>query len=163
MQRRLIALFGALTILALPVASFAKPLVSLKLAGFLVQKATDGKEQLTPVEKTVLKPGEIVRYEIDALNAGDSAASKLAPVAHIPANTTFVAGTASAAAAATIEYSLDGGKTWSLRPMVTVQTPTGPVQKPADPATYNAVKWISTGSLAPKSTVAYLYEVRVSK
>lgn len=162
MQRRGIALFGAIALLVLPIAAYARPVVSLKLAGSVIVHVADGKDSATPLEKNPVRPGDLVRYEIDAANNGDSAAKSFTTIGKIPAGTAFVPGSASAATGP-VEYSLDGGKTWSARPMVTVQTPAGPQTKPADPAAYTTIRWITSKPIEPKSTIAYTYEVRVNK
>lgn len=147
--------------LALPGMVLAKPIVSLKLTGSVVTKAADGQTKLTPVDKEAPKAGDEVEYDIAATNAGTTPAIKLMPVGKIPAGTAYVDGSAKAARAH-VEFSLDGGKTWSAVPMVTVKGPTGtPVVKKADPALYTAVRFATDGALAPHGTLQYTYEVRV--
>lgn len=137
----------------------AHPAVRLQLSGDLITIA-DGKTVATPVEKAVLKKGDLVRYTIVASNAGAKPAVSLSTVGPVPQRTQYVGGSASHASGASIEYSLDG-KAWSAQPMVTVTTDHGPVQKPADPAQYVAVRWLAQRALAPKQSVHYSYEVRV--
>src|SRR6202163_648890 len=133
----------------------ANPNVVLKLSGVLVERDQNGTERVTAVEKVQLKPGDVVRYVIVASNAGADPARNLVPMGQVPAGTAFQAGSASMKDAAHIEYSLDGGKTWSSAPTIKVHTPTGDVVKKADPATYTSVRWIDDKPLAPKGSATF--------
>jgi uncharacterized repeat protein (TIGR01451 family) len=154
---------STLIVLALivPGIASAKPSVTLKLTGSVVTKAVDGKTTLTPVEKVLPKAGDEIQYDIVASNSGDSPALRLVPVGRIPAGTSYVEGSAKAPRAHP-EFSLDGGKTWSVSPTVKVRQPDGTtVVKKADPALYTSVRFITDGALAAHGTAAYTYEVRV--
>ena len=147
--------------LILPGIALAKPNVTLKLTGSIVSTAADGRTTLTSVEKVQPKSGDEIEYDIVANNAGDSPAMRLVPVGKIPAGTSYVDGSAKAARAH-VEFSLDGGKTWSASPTVRVRLPDGTtVVKKADPSLYTTVRFITAGAIAPRQTVAYTYEVRV--
>jgi uncharacterized repeat protein (TIGR01451 family) len=130
------------------------------LQGVLVERAADGAEKTTPVADVALKPGETVRYTLVAVNRGTDPALGLKPIGKIPAGTSFEAGSA-AGAAARVEYSLDGGKTWSTSPTIKVQTPAGIVEKKADPSTYTAIRWTADKPLAPRAVAAYSYQVHI--
>ncbi len=142
-------------------SAVAKPNVQLKLDGELVQHDAKGAEKLVPVSSEALKPGAIVRYDIVATNQGTDPAVKLMPIGKIPSGTAYEAGTASSTGSLRVEFTIDGGKTWSKSPLVKVTTPTGVVEKPADPSTYTEIRWIAAKPLAPKASVSYRYEVRV--
>ncbi len=147
--------------LILPGLASAKPNVTLKLSGSIVTRAADGRTTLTPVEKAQPKAGDEIEYDIVASNAGTTPALRLVPVGRIPAGTAYVDGSAKAPRARA-EFSLDGGKTWSTSPTVTVKGPDGaPVVKKADPSLYTAVRFVTSGAVAPRASVAYTYEVRV--
>jgi uncharacterized repeat protein (TIGR01451 family) len=152
-----LAFFGA----TLGAVAEAKPNVVLKLSGVLVERDQNGTERVTAVEKVQLKPGDVVRYVIVASNAGADPARNLVPMGQVPAGTAFQAGSASMKDAAHIEYSLDGGKTWSSAPTIRVHTPAGDVVKKADPATYTSVRWIDDKPLVPKGSATFVYVVRV--
>ena len=154
-------LFVCAAALALaPAAAFAKPDVVLHLSGATVQKTASG-EKLTPLDPNVkLKTGEVVLWTITAANKGSDPALHLTPSDKIPAGMAYIAGSATAVGG-TAQFSTDEGKTWSSKPMATVQTPTGPVTKPADPSSYTNIRWIADKPLAPKGSVRFAYEVRV--
>lgn len=142
-------------------AAFAKPNVQLKLDGELVQLDAKGAEKLVPVSSVALKPGETIRYDIVASNVGPDAAKTLMPIGKIPAGTAYEPGTASVSNASRVEFSIDGGKTWSVSPTIKVQTPSGIVEQKADPSRFTAIRWIGAKPLLSKSSVAYSYEVRI--
>jgi uncharacterized repeat protein (TIGR01451 family) len=151
----------AILALILPVVASAKPNVTLKLSGSIVTRAADGKTTLTPVEKAPPKLGDEIEYDIVAANAGDSPALRLIPVGKIPAGTSYIAGSAKSPRARP-EFTLDGGKTWSAAPTVSVRHPDGTTTvKKADPALYTAVRFVTEGAIAPHQTSTYSYEVRV--
>ena len=135
------------------------PVIKLQLSGDLLA-LSDGKTVATPVEKAVLKHGDLVRYTIGAANNGGKPAISLSTVGPVPPRMEYVDGSASHPAGASIKFSLDG-KTFSAQPTVTVNTSRGPVQRPAPPDQYVAVRWIAQRPLAPKQRARYSYEVRV--
>ncbi|MEA2690248.1 MAG: hypothetical protein QOD51_2855 [Candidatus Eremiobacteraeota bacterium] len=156
-----IALGFALVVLALsPALASAKPVVALTLSGSYVTKNDDGTPRFVPVERERARPGDRIRWQIDAKSTGDQPARGFAAVGRIPAGTAFVAGSQSASGAH-VEYSLDGTRTWSASPIVIVQTPAGPVTRKADPAKYTAIRWLGGPPLAPGSVTRYTYEVTV--
>jgi len=157
--RRLAAVPLLTLALAVPAFASAGPNVTLKLSGALVE-TVDGQVKRLPLEGVTLKPGDEVEYDVLAGNAGSSAAYKLTPAARIPAGTAYVAGSAKAPDA-TVQFSLDGGKTWSAAPTITLTTPAGPVTKKADPSRFTSIRFLQSGALAPGAKALYSYEVRV--
>lgn len=151
----------ALMLVSTGVGAWANPTVSLVLTGFIIGKDAKGAETATPIADTTVTPGKVIRYVITATNKGDQDAQKLVPIGLVPAGTAYEPASATVKDALRVEYSLDKGKTWSAKPMVTVHTPTGDVVKPADPATYTRVRWIADKPLPPKGIVTYSYEVVV--
>ncbi len=161
MKRSIAASALIVLALVLPGIASAKPTVTLKLTGAVVSRAADGHTTLTPVDQAPPKSGDEIEYDIAASNAGTSPALHLVPVGRVPLGTAYVAGSAKAAGAHA-EFSLDGGKTWSAAPTVTVKDANGAtVVKKADPAVYTMVRFVSDGALAPHRSAVYSYEVRV--
>ncbi len=163
MQRLSFACLSLMMLAAFGTAvASARPSVSLRLEGDLVQHDSKGAEVLVPMSSAPgLTPGETVRYLIVATNTGSQAASHLIPQARIPAGTAYEAGSASSFADSHVEFSLDGGRTWAAKPLVKVQTPNGLVEKAADPSLYTSVRFARDNPLEPKTSVTYSYEVRI--
>lgn len=155
-MNNLLAVLTVLSIALAPSVALAAAHVELTdSAAVLVTR--DAASVAVPVHGTV-QPGQRIRYTIVARNSGDRPAAQLMPVANIPAGERFVAGSAGASA----EYSIDNGKTWSRRPMVTVTNPGGTTTtRPALPAQYNAVRWTGALPLAPGARATFAYDVIV--
>ncbi|MGB8267506.1 MAG: hypothetical protein WCE44_14350 [Candidatus Velthaea sp.] len=150
----LISLFGTNAI--------AKPVVALKLVGMLLEKDASGKSIAVPVESAQPKPGESIRYTVTASNTSGDVARTFVPQARIPAGTAYEPGSSVVAAPGHNEFSVDGGKTWSAKPMVAVKNADGTiVMKPADPASYTNIRWISGKDLSAHASASYTYVVDV--
>ena len=138
----------------------AKPMVALTLSGMVVVHQSSGPDTFAPLEKTVVKSGDEIRYVIVATNKGSSAARNLVPVGRIPAGTEYEAGSAVSKNAMRPEFSVDG-KSFSTAPTVREHTSAGDVVKKADPSTYSGVRWVGGKPLAPNAAATYSYVVRV--
>lgn len=141
-------------------AGAATPSVRLALAGAVVSRDASGAERLTPLADHAAIPGETIRYTISAENAGSDAARTLVPSGRIPAGTQLRSGSLAASGPATVEFSLDGGKTWSAKPMVAARTPQGVTLVPAPLSAYTAIRW-NAGRLGPHERERFSYEVTV--
>jgi hypothetical protein len=79
----------------------------------------------------------------------------------LPANLILIGGTATTSAPAKIEYSADGGKTFSTQPMIRANVNGQDVERPATPDQYTHIRWTVTGALAAGASVTARYDVRV--
>jgi uncharacterized repeat protein (TIGR01451 family) len=157
----LVVLAAAFVVPSAAMSATAKPPVDLKLTGAVVSKGADGKPVETPIEKGAPKPGDVIKYTIVATNDGKLPAKTFTPADKIPTGTTYVPGSA-VGNAARIEFSIDGGKTWSVAPLVKVVAKDGSTtERPASPSTFTAIRWIAATPLAPKASATYAFEVRV--
>ena len=155
-----IGICGIAAALALTAASaIAAPAVHVALSGSIVSHDASG-EHLTPLADRQPAPGDTIRYTVVTENAGTGAARSLVSSARIPAGTRFDAGSAAASGPASVEFSLDGGKTWAARPLVVRHTPAGDTRVAADPATFTAIRWVAS-SLGPRERERFTYEVTV--
>ena len=160
MNRLFIAMLGgAVFSTTLGLGALAQPSVQLKLSGYVMEHAA-GTEKAVPIERAAPKPGDVIKYVITATNGGSEPARNLATVGRVPAGTSFYTSLVPSGTSK-VEYSLDGGKTWSAAPMVKVHTASGDVLKKADASLYTAVRFADPKPLAAKSAVAFAYEVRV--
>jgi uncharacterized repeat protein (TIGR01451 family) len=138
-------------------ANAAKPEVTVKLAG-----AVERDSKLMPLDKsTVVNPGEILDWTINAENTGNAAALAYKTVGHIPHGTEFVAGSAKADGAKTV-FSIDGGKSYSPQPMIEEKQPDGSVKRiPAPSSMYTEVRYEWADPLAQGGKLSASYKVRV--
>ena len=78
--------------------------------------------------EVAVQPGDTLRYDVVSSNAGDIAAEKLVVNQPIPAQMTYVLGSAKGNASAEATYSIDNGATFVAEPMVEVTLPDGTVE-----------------------------------
>lgn len=134
-----------------------RPEVKIQLSA-----AVERDQALLPLDKaTVVNPGEILDWTIVSMNDGNGAAMDYKTVGHIPAGTTFVAGSAKADGAKTV-YSIDNGKSYSAQPMIEVKQPDGSVkQVPAPVSMYTEIRYEWADPLAQGGNLSASYKVRV--
>lgn len=112
---------------------------------------------------SVALPGDVVEYRLVFTNTKDFALKNVVFQDPIPAGLSFVAATAkSTREDVTVEYSVDGGKSWSAQPLVQVVENGKRVTKPASPETYTNVRWRVTGLVAPGASVEAQFRTRVN-
>lgn len=149
---------GALAQRQLLPSAGARPEIKVALAGSVER---EGKQ--IALDKTqAVQPGEILSWRIDSVNEGDGAARDYKAVGHIPAGTSFVAGSASGENGSTVTYSIDGGKTFSTQPVVEERQPDGTVKRtPAPASMYTEVRYEWSDTLAAGGKLSASYKVRV--
>lgn len=166
-KRLIVSLMAGLTLMVAGVAGFAqrhfmmanvaRPEVTVQLAGTV---ARDSK--LMPLDKsTVVNPGEILDWTINAENSGNASALEYKTVGHIPRGTEFVAGSAKADGAKTA-FSIDGGKSFSPQPMIEEKQADGSVKRvPAPASMYTEIRYEWSDPLVQGGKLSASYKVRV--
>jgi uncharacterized repeat protein (TIGR01451 family) len=136
----------------------ARPDVKVILTG-MVERA----EGRIPVEKaSAVKPGEILDWTITSANEGNASASEYKAVAKIPAGTQFVAGSASADGSASVTYSIDNGKSFSVQPTIEEKQPDGSIKKvAAPPSMYTQLRYEWADPLVQGGKLNASYKVRL--
>ena len=138
----------------IPCAALAEAHVELAQSAALIE-TQNGALVAKPLNGFT-KPGQRVRYKLVAHNTGDHPAANLAPVVKIPAGERYVDGSAGSNA----EYSVDGGRTWSVTPMVRVTNPGGTTTlRRALPSEFDAIRWTAPAVLAPGARMIFSYDV----
>ena len=138
-------------------AKAARPEVKVQLAG-----AVERDSKLMPLDKsTVVNPGEILDWTIDAENSGNAAALEYKTVGHVPRGTEFVAGSAKADGARAV-FSIDGGKSYSPQPMIDEKQADGSTKRvPAPTSMYTEIRYEWADPLAQGGKLSASYKVRV--
>lgn len=147
------------------VKNILAPKVKLNLGAEKKVTSVDaqGKQQISwkALDGAAVQPGDVLRYTLVSENAGDKPANSLKLTQPVPAQTLYTVGSAKANGAS-LSYSINGGKTFVEKPMVTVKLANGEeVQKPAPASSYTHIRWDYSNSLAPLATVRAAYEVAV--
>ena len=109
-----------------------------------------------------LRPGTVVRYAIDAANVGAEAARDLRPQDRVPFGTVLLAASPSAPTGASVEYSVDGGKSWAAHPTLVVRDAAGNASTvAATPDRYTAIRWLAPTALPHGAHERFSFEVTV--
>jgi uncharacterized repeat protein (TIGR01451 family) len=149
-------------------ADVARPQVTLVLSAErqVVGHDSAGHAQISweAVDRNAAtKPGEVIRYTVSAKNVGAHPAAKLSIVEPVPGGTRYVENSAkSAAENVTVSYSLDHGKSYSVKPMLPVKLPNGTSEmRPAPVSSYTNVRYAFSTQLQSGAATSVSYEVVV--
>ena len=110
-----------------------------------------------------ISPGDVVEYRLTFTNVRDAAALGVVFSDPIPAGLIYVIDTAGADRAdAAVEYSIDGGESWSAAPMVEVEDAGERVLRPAPAEAYTDIRWTLNDPVAPGARVTASFRVRAA-
>src|SRR6266699_6113662 len=143
------ALYGAAAAQA-PVAPAPKPLVITA-------------HNVTSANAAVAKPGDVIRYALVFTNVTAGPVKNIQFVDPIPQGTVYVLGSAAADHPVRVEYSIDGGKSYSARPVIAVVQGGKSVEQPAPRERYTHVRWTVLGSLASGAKVMAEFRTQISE
>ncbi len=135
-----------------------RPEVKISLSADVVR---DSKPQ--PLDKkAVVKPGEMIFWNLVSENSGNANAEGYTTTAKIPDGTSYVAGTATGEASPRVSYSIDGGATFSDKPMIDEKQSDGSVKRVAAPVSmYTNILFKWENPLEAGSKLAAKYQVQV--
>jgi uncharacterized repeat protein (TIGR01451 family) len=106
--------------------------------------------------------GDVVRYHLAFTNPGAGSVRRVVLADPIPAGLRLVEGSTRASRSdARVEFSADGGKSFSPQPMETVTVNGQPVRRPVPAARYTHVRWTVDGAVAPHATVTAEFDARL--
>jgi uncharacterized repeat protein (TIGR01451 family) len=150
------------------VAAFSQKSLMLLKSGrpdvkVLLSATVERDSSKVPVEKaSLVKSGEILDWTISSVNEGNAPANEYHAVAKIPAGTQFVPGSASSDKPATVEFSLDNGKSFSANPTIEEKQVDGTVKKVAAPISlYTQIRYEWADPLNQGETLKASYKVRL--
>jgi uncharacterized repeat protein (TIGR01451 family) len=134
------------------------PEVKVTLSGAVVR----GEDRVALDKAGAVHPGEVLDWKITSANDGDAAAREYKTVAHVPAGTSLVAGSATAEYGPQVTYSIDGGKSFSAQPTIEERQPDGSVKRVAAPVSmYTELRYEWADPLAAGAKLDASYKVRV--
>jgi uncharacterized repeat protein (TIGR01451 family) len=107
---------------------------------------TPGREVFRFVPARMLEQGQVVYYTLRITNQTTVPLRNVAVVQPVPANTTYLADSASGPGAA-VSFSVDGGR--SFAPAESLMIELEGAQQPAQPAKYTHIRWQLRNPLAP--------------
>ncbi len=117
---------------------------------------------LTAETARVAKPGDVIRYGLVFTNVTAGPVKNIQFVDPIPAGMVYVLGSAAADRPVRLEYSIDGGKSYSAQPVIAVVQDGKTVEQPAPRERYTHVRWTVLGSLAPGAKVTAEFRTQVN-
>lgn len=138
------------------------PEVRVRLSGSVRERPSSGVAWVNLKDGAQVAPGERILYKLDLVNDGEQEARNPVALGPVPAGTAFVPGTASTAPNLQVDYSIDGGKTYSEKPLITVTGRDGRRQTlPAPADRYTTIRWTWRTPLAAGTTASVSYQVQV--
>ena len=117
---------------------------------------------LTAETARVAKPGDVIRYGLVFTNVTAGPVKNIQFVDPIPAGMVYVLGSAAADRPVRLEYSIDGGKSYSAQPVIAVVQDGKTVEQLAPRERYTHVRWTVLGSLAPGAKVTAEFRTQVN-
>ena len=123
-------------------------------------KTPEGKVEKKRVPALKAIPGNEVIYTSTFRNNGKKPAANVSVVNPVPANTTYVGGSAFGENR-DITFSADGGRTWAPADKVTVTGPDGK-KRPAAASDLTHIRWTYRGELAAGKQAAVGFRVVVN-
>ena len=110
---------------------------------------------------TVL-PGDVIRYRLRFTNVTDAAVRNVVFHNPLAGGLRYVAGSARADRDdVTMDYSIDGGRSYSAQPMIEVVIDGKRERRPAPPERYTHVRWTVRGALAAGAQVTAEFKAQL--
>ncbi len=135
-----------------------RPVVKMFLSGAVER---DGK-RISIEAAGPVRPGEVVSFTLDSVNEGSAPAREYRAIGRVPEGTAFVGDSARGDGKTLVTYSIDGGKEFSVKPLIDEPQPDGTTKKVAAPISmYTQVRFEWADSIAPGGKVVASYQVRV--
>lgn len=109
-----------------------------------------------------LLPGDVVQYRLRFTNVKDIRVRDVVIDDPVPEGLEYVDGSASAnQQGVDIQYSIDGGRTYSNRPTMQKVVDGKGVEVPAPPESYTHIRWIVRDWIEPGSTLTASFRTRL--
>ncbi len=153
-----IALMGAAPLAAQ--SAEPKPLVitAVNMTAESAKKA--GQERN---DKAMARPGDLLGYNLAFTNVTHGSVTNVQFVDPLPQGLMYRTGSARADKPVRIEYSIDGGKSYTAQPTIIVVENGKRVEKPAPREAYTHIRWTVSGPLAPGAQVTAGFQAEVGK
>lgn len=163
--RTTLALASALALGALPAnaqQAAVRSAPSISVRALNTTAAAEAAKKKGGAARTAVLPGDVLRYTLAFTNSTDKPVRNVELRDPIPAGVRFVAGSARASRPdVRLEFSADGGRTWSAAPVEAGMVDGKPVSRTIAPDRYTHVRWLVTGAVAPHAMVTAEFDARV--
>lgn len=154
---------GAFAALALSIGGLqAAPELQVRLEGQVQVDAEGDLSWAALADGAAVKPGELIRYQVELANTGDAEAKSPSALGRIPTGTIFVLESATSGPGLMVEYSIDGGKTFAQQPTIVVEGEDGEKRSvPAPASRYTTIRWTWNSPIPPGDSASVFYQVQV--
>ncbi|MEE9273210.1 MAG: hypothetical protein V3U57_08100 [Robiginitomaculum sp.] len=125
----------------------------------VIVKNADGTQTVKRVRADMVTPGDTVVYSLNYFNEKNETADNVVLVMPIPAEVSYLEGTADVEGARTA-YSADGGKTFAARTALNVIDVNGK-SRPARAQDITHIRWMIGTPIAPKASGTLSYSARL--
>lgn len=110
-----------------------------------------------------VRAGDLIRYTLTFTNPTTGPVRNVVLRNPLGEGLRFVGGSAAfRGGEARVEYSIDGGATWSAQPMIEVEENGRKARRPAPPELYTDVRWTVETDVQPGARVVATYEARLT-
>ena len=121
------------------------------------------RPQATARERDAVLPGDIIRYQLRFTNITKRPVREVVFTDPVPAGLRFVAAPgAPDRDDIAVTYSIDGGRSYSLKPLVEVTVDGKRVTRPAPPESYTHVRWTVLGWVQPDAQVTVEFRAQLA-
>jgi uncharacterized repeat protein (TIGR01451 family) len=147
----------------LPGATAESPALVMSATNITALEDSIAGRARSEAEATVARPGDVFEYRLLFTNPRPGEVRDIVLQNPVPPGMVFIAGSAAAGwPNVRVEYSTEGGETWSVRPEIEVVLEDGRTERrPAPPEMYTDVRWTLPGGIASGAQVQAVYRVRV--
>jgi len=114
-------------------------------------------------DRSMARPGDLLAYSLAFTNTTSGTVNNVRFVDPLPKGLVYKSASARADKPVRIEYSIDGGKSYTARPMIAVVEQGRQVEKPAPVQSYTHIRWTVSGPLAAGAQVTAGFQAEVSK
>ena len=116
----------------------------------------------TPRRDAAVRPGDVLRYRLAFTNTAGRPVRQVAFNNPLAGGMRIVPGSVKASRSdARVEYSIDGGRTFSAQPQETVMVDGRQVKRAAPAEKYTHVRWTVDGFVAAGATVTAEFDARL--
>jgi uncharacterized repeat protein (TIGR01451 family) len=114
-------------------------------------------------DKAMARPGDVLGYSLAFTNVTRGSVANVQFVDPLPKGLVYRTGSARADKAVRIDYSIDGGKSYTAQPVVVVMENGKRVEKPAPRTAYTHIRWTVVGPLAPGAQVTAGFQAEIGQ
>jgi uncharacterized repeat protein (TIGR01451 family) len=114
-------------------------------------------------DMAMARPGDVIAYSLAFTNVTRGTVNNVQFTDPLPSGLMYRIGSARADRPVRIEYSIDGGKSYAARPMVSLMDAGRRVEKPAPAQSYTHIRWTLSGPLESGAQVTAGFQTEVTK